>query len=321
MTTKDFQPIHNVSSIKAPESLAKHIGVDWSLLKNISENINSHWRKGKTEKKQDGSLRITNSGTLILKSIHKKINRKILSKVYYPDYLYGGLKNNPDGTSRNHIANAKLHQGKRLIVSADIDGFFPSITESTIQNIWQCFFPFSPNVANLLTRLTSYQGKLPQGWGNSPYLAQLVFWKTEHILYQELLKQDIEYSRFIDDFTLSTNRTITKENLTQLFRGLATLCIQRGTKLKRKKCKVESKFRHQTINKLGVDSSKISISLKYRKNLRASIHRLNLNKNKLSPTEYESQKNSLQGKINYILKLHPHQANQFQVKLSNSLNK
>lgn len=316
MMTKDFQPLHNASSIKATNSLAKHIGVDGSFLENISENINLHWRKGKTQKKQDGSLRLTNSGTLALKNIHKKINSKILSKVYYPNYLFGGLKNNPDGTNRNHVSNAKLHQGQRLIVSADIDGFFPSVTEPTIKNIWQCFFPFSPEVAALLTRLTCYQGKLPQGWGNSPYLAQLVFWKTEHILYEKLLQQDIEYSRYIDDFTLSTNRTLTKENLTQLFRRLATMCMQRGTKLKRKKCKVESKFRHQTINNLGVDSSRISISLEYRKNLRASIHRLNLKKNQLSPTEYVSERNSLQGKINYIRKLHPYQASQLQESLS-----
>ncbi len=314
--TKDFQPQPNAPSISRPESLAKFLGIDWTLLQDVSKNIDLNWRKGKTEKKSDGSIRLTHSGSPVLKKIHKSINRKILSTVYYPNYLYGGLKNNSNGTNRNHIANAKLHQGKRLIISADIAGFFPSVNELTIRNIWQYFFPFAPDVATLLTRLTSYQDELPQGWGNSPYLAQLVFWNTEHLLLKKLHQQNVGYSRYIDDFTLSTNQTLTKENLTQLFRGLAVMCLQKGTKLKGKKCKVESRIRHQTVNKLIISGGKISLPKIYRNNLRARVHQFYLKKSKMIPIECSSQKRSIQGQINYLKKFHPYQASQLEIMLS-----
>ena len=317
MMMKDFQPLHNSSSIASGKSLAKHLGIDWSLLKTVSENIQLHWKPGKSKTKPNGSVRITHSGSDELKAIHLSINRKILSKVSYPRYLHGGIKNNSDGSSRNHIANAKLHQGKRLIISADISGFFPSVSESIIENIWHCFFPYTREVASLLTRLTSYKGELPQGWGNSPYLAQLVFWDIEYLLYEKYLSQNIKYTRYIDDFTLSTDQTLTKDELTQIFRDLAVLCMKKGTKLKGKKCKVESRARRQTVNKLGVNSSKISLSPAYRKTLRARIHQFILNKPKIGSIELSSQKRSIQGQINYLRKFHPIQAGKLEVMLRN----
>lgn len=316
MMTKDFRPLPKAPPIAQTTSLAWVLEIDSHVLKNVSENIESHWRNGKSEQKPDGSIRVTHSGSPALKEIHQSINRKIFSKVYYPNYLYGGLKNDPDGTTRNHISNAKRHQGKRLIISADIAGFFPSVNEQAIRNIWQCFFPFAPEVAKLLTRLTSYQNELPQGWGTSSYLAQLVFWKSEHLLYKKLQQRHIEYSRFIDDFTLSTNQTLTKENITFLFRDLALMCMHKGTKLKGKKCKVESRYRHQTVNKLGVNNGNISLLPKYRKKLRTRVHQFVLKKTQISSDKHASELSSIRGQINYLRKFHPNQARQLDFKLS-----
>jgi len=313
---KDFRPLPNAPSIANTTSLAKFLGIDWPLLKNVSENIELNWRPGKPKQKPDGSIRVTHSGSPILKKIHKSINRKILSAVYYPSYLHGGIKNNPDGTNRNHISNAKLHRGKRLIISADIAGFFPSVNELVIRNIWQCFFPFAPDVAGLLTRLTSYQNELPQGWGTSSYLAQLVFWDNEYLLCQTLRQRGIKYSRYIDDFTLSTNQTLTKESITRLFRDLTLMCMQKGARLKGKKCKVESKYRPQTVNKLGVNSGQISLLPKYRKNLRARVHQFVLKRTQINPDEYASQMRSIRGQISYLRKFHPNQASQLEIMLS-----
>lgn len=315
MMKKNFRPLPNTPPIASTTSLARLLEIDWSVLKNISENIESNWRIGKSEPKPDGSIRVTHSGTPILKKIHTRINHKILSTVYYPIYLYGGLKNNLDGTSRNHISNAKLHEGKRLIISADIASFFPSVNDLVIRNIWQCFFPFAPEVARLLTSLTSYQGKLPQGWGTSPYLAQLVFWDNEHLLYQNLQQRGIEYSRFIDDFTLSTNQTLTKGSLTRSFGDLALICMHKGTRLKGRKCKVESRHRRQTVNKLGVNNGQISLSSEYRKNLRARVHQFLLKKTKISSDKYASELRSIKGQVSYLSKFHPNQAGQLQAML------
>jgi len=316
MMMKDFRPLPNAPSIASTASLASCLGFNLPLLLNISENIESHWRIGKLEQKPDGSIRVTHSGSIILKKIHASLNRKILSTVYYPSYLHGGLKNNPDGSSRGHVSNAKIHQGKRLIISADISGFFPSVNEQVIRNIWQCFFPFAPDVADMLTRLTSYQNELPQGWGPSSYLAQLVFWNSEHILYKNLHQRSIEYSRFIDDFTLSTNQTLTKKDITRLFEEMALMCMRKGTRLKGKKCKVEARNRRQIVNKLVVNNGQISLPSNYRKNLRARVHQFVLKKTPISSDEYVSKLRSINGKINYLRKFHPNQADRLEIILS-----
>lgn len=307
MMMTDYQPLPNVPQIAYLASLARHIGIDLSLLERVSKNIESHWREGKREKKADGSIRITHSGTPELKRIHRHINKEILSKAYLPDYLFGGLKNLPDGTQRNHITNAKLHSGNRLIISADIANFFPSINESIIRKIWQHFFLFSPDVSELLTRLTSYKGELPQGWACSSYLAQLVFWDVEYELVHSFEKENIQYSRYIDDFTLSTNRTLQEEQITKLFSGLAFFCFQKGVRLKGRKCTVQSKGRRQTINKLVVNNN-ISIPPEYRRNLRAQIHQFVINKSRLNPKDYSREFSSIIGKINYLRNLHPKQS-------------
>lgn len=312
----ESKPLHNAPSIKYPTSLAKYLRVPWDLLEGVSLNIPLHWRPGKTKKKPNGTKRITNSATEQLKSLHKKINSKILSRVTYPAYLFGGLKNNLDGTPRNHIFNAKLHQNNRLLISADIAAFFPWTKEQVIKNIWQSFFPFSPEVAILLTKLTVYKGCLPQGWGNSAYLSQLVFWNTEHLLYKKLLSEGITYSRYIDDFALSTNLKLTDDELTDKFKSVIMLCMDKGLRLNSKKFKVMSGRQQKIIHKLGLTRKGIFLSQKYRSNVSARVHRLMQIRFQIPLARWQKEKNRLLGQIAYIGNFHPQEAKKLKKNLT-----
>lgn len=308
MMKAHLQPLPNTSPISKLTSLAHYLRVDPVILISVAEDVDQHWRPGKQIKKPDGSVRVTNSCTPELKRIHKAINREILGKVKYPDYLFGALKNNSDGTGRGHMANAKLHQGKRFLISADIAGFFPSVNSNAIRSIWQGFFPFAPEVAEILTRLTSYKGELPQGWGCSSYLAQLVFWDCEYELFNDFGERGIIYSRYIDDFTLSTNRTLPNPELDGVFQELSLLCLKKGTRLKGQKCKVEARNRTQNVNKLSVHTPQIKLAKVYRKNLRARVHQFGHNKTRLNEEEYKKELQSIRGQVTYLKKFHPKEA-------------
>lgn len=141
-----------------------------------------------------------------LKLIQSQIKNNILSKIQFPWYVQGGVK------KRDNITNASLHLGKKYKFMTDIKKFFPSVTHkmvysTLIQN------GFSPDIAHILTKLTTYKGELPQGTPTSSYLANLVFIKTDKKILELCEQLNITYSRFIDDLSFSSPSDFKPETL------------------------------------------------------------------------------------------------------------
>lgn len=125
--------------------------------------------------------RIINPSISKLKSIQKRINKYILSKILVPDYVFGGTK------GKDNVLNAKQHQGKKFKFITDLTNFFPSITNKMVYEMF-IRYNFSPDVASILTKLTTYKGHVPQGAPTSTYIANLVFTKTGNEL-EKLAKE------------------------------------------------------------------------------------------------------------------------------------
>lgn len=312
--TRDSQLCHNCGPIASVDSLAKHLGVPTAHLVEIAENSASHWRQGPDLVKPDGSVRKTNSATQQLKDIHTRVKFRILRKTFYPDYLYGSLPKTLEQGVRNHIANAKLHAGQRLIISADIKGYFPSVDPIVVHGIWQGFYPFSPEVAEILTKLSTYKNEMPQGWGPSSYLAQLVFYDTEHDVVEYLRDQGFLYSRLTDDITLSTNRSLKKGEITTAIRTLSRMLNHKGTNINRSKTRVDSPKRQQSVNKINVSVRGMTLSQKYRKSVRAKVHNVVTNPESFGDG-LKKELQSAKGKISYLSKFHEADAKKLKSKI------
>jgi RNA-directed DNA polymerase len=65
-------------------------------------------------------------------------------------------------------------------------------------------YGFSPEVSRLLTQLTTYKGRLPQGSPTSSTIANLVFVKTGKNLDSFARDRNIKFTSFIDDLTFSS---------------------------------------------------------------------------------------------------------------------
>ena len=72
-----------------------------------------------------------------------------------------------------------LHVQAKTVVNLDISSFFESVSHVQVRRLWQHFFDFPPEVADLLTALTTYKGHLPRGAPASSYLGNLIFWDLE----------------------------------------------------------------------------------------------------------------------------------------------
>jgi RNA-directed DNA polymerase len=140
--------------------------------------------------------RILNPSLKRLKLIQARIKKKILDNIQFPSYIQGGLR----GCS--NITNASMHLGNKFKFTTDIKRFFPSITPALV---YKAFFDlgFKPDVARILTILTTYKGRLPQGAPTSAHIANLVFLKTDERIHANCQKKQIIYTRYIDDITLS----------------------------------------------------------------------------------------------------------------------
>ncbi len=194
-----------------------------------------------------------------------------------------------------------------LIISADIKGYFPSVDETVVHGIWQGFYPFTPAVAGILTKLTMYQDQMPQGWSCSSYLAQLVFWDTEHFVVEQMQSRDIQYSRLTDDIMLSTNRTLQKSDIAEAVRTLNRMLNRKGTNINRAKTRVDSRARRQSVNKINVSVRGLTLSKEYRKTVRTKVHKVITDPDSFGD-ELARDIQSARGKISYLKNFHERDA-------------
>ena len=146
-------------------------------LLEIANYRNRYIRPNTPEEKENGETRQTYTILPPLEPIQRRIKTYILDYVEYPEYLQGGIRDREN--PRGFISNAKYHAGREVVICEDVADFFPSITDKLVMKMWQHFFCFPPDVASLLTRLTTYKGFVPQGARTSTHIANTVFWDIE----------------------------------------------------------------------------------------------------------------------------------------------
>ena len=197
----------NINSIKHLAFILKCKATDAELI-NISEALcdkdykyDSQFYRERKEvsrlKNEKLKTRVLNPSLGRLKLIQTRIKKNILDKINFPNYIQGGIK----GSS--NISNARLHLGNKYKFTSDIKGFFPSITPKHVYNAF-CSLGIHPEVSRILTILTTYKGRLPQGTPTSSHIANLVFISIDEKINAFCKSKGIFYTRYIDDITLSS---------------------------------------------------------------------------------------------------------------------
>lgn len=195
--------------IKSTKHLSYILKVDFKEIQTIINNIDNYYKekviikldkfgKPKLDKNGEPRKRIINPSLNRLKVIQKRIQKNILVTIELPSYAFGAVKR------KDNVDNAKQHQGKKYKFTTDLKDFFPSITNKAVYEMFinQCF---SHQIASILTKLTTYKGKIPQGAPTSSTLANLVFMKTGDILHQYAQDNKLTFTSFVDDMTFSSS--------------------------------------------------------------------------------------------------------------------
>ncbi|WP_122271390.1 reverse transcriptase family protein [Pseudomonas savastanoi] len=274
-------PLYPHRSIHSVKALARALGEPPERLLALAQRSSHLYRYVPQTKKDGVTPRHTYDAHEPLKAIQRKIVDRILSKVTYPEYLHGGIRDTK--LPRSIYSNARVHTGAKTVILQDISDFFPSITTEHMQRLFVGLFRFSPGVASLLANLVTREGQVPQGASTSSYLANLVFWDVEPALVTRFKAEKLVYSRFADDITVSSRTPIPAAVTSQVIASVTWMLSQKGCLQKRSKLHVRKrgqalisgeKAEAVTVTGLVVDKPTPGLPKRTRLAIRAAVKQL-----------------------------------------------
>lgn len=146
--------------------------------------------------KRRGGLRKIHAPIRPLKEIQRRILHRLLRR----------LRAHPNATGfeRGHsiVTNALPHTGKDVVIRLDLVDFFASTPAERVNRYFR-FIGYDPETADLLTRLCTHNGCLPQGAPTSPRLSNLVNYRLDARLVALADQRGMSYTRYADDITFS----------------------------------------------------------------------------------------------------------------------
>lgn len=126
--------------------------------------------------KRSGGVRRIHAPEATLKAVQRRILRAVLVPLRCHPAVHGFEK------GRSIVTNAVKHVGREVVIRLDIQDFFPSISLKRVSQFFRNH-GWNREAANLLTRLCTHEGGLPQGPPTSPRLANLVNYRLDARLH------------------------------------------------------------------------------------------------------------------------------------------
>lgn len=189
--------------------------------------------------------------------IHKYVG-KLLSRIELPEYLHSGRK------KHSSITNAKSHlfsEYKTLIM--DVENFFSSTSAKKVFEFFFYIMKQSPDVANLLTNILTYNGYIPTG---SPVSMSLAFFANINMfneLYSFAKNRACKMTVFVDDLTF-TGKAINSNFLSHVEK----IVIKHGLQIKQNKTQIFHENSPKFITGVVVKNNKIEPEYAQLKKLR-----------------------------------------------------
>ncbi|MCG3181034.1 MAG: hypothetical protein BIFFINMI_03402 [Phycisphaerae bacterium] len=209
--------------------------------------------------KRNGSTRTLHVPPPPLKFIQRRILKRILGRVDLAPCVKGFRR----GYSIR--GNAWPHVGKDVVLNLDLRDFFPTITAARVFGMFKSLGLDKPT-ADVLTRLTTCQGRLPQGAPTSPAISNIICRKLDRRLEGLARSAGAAYTRYADDLTFSGPAGI--QSILPLVRRIIG---EEGFAVAPEKLRVTRRCRRQQVTGLVVNE-KVAVPRQERRRLRAIVH-------------------------------------------------
>jgi Reverse transcriptase (RNA-dependent DNA polymerase) len=306
-------PKYPLDPVRSVESLCYALNISETALRSIAKRAPKLYIGPMPKEKSKGGIRDVYDTKPPLKMLLKRINLVFFKRVYFPPFLTGSL------AGRDFVANVNIHKGARRAITEDIKSFFDNITADHVRGIWTDFFRFSDEVADILTALTTRNGRVFQGTPTSSYLANLVFWNSEPNLVNRLTEKGFRYSRYVDDVAVSSAGLMSEEEKQWVIAQIYALFRKTGFNPNRKKH--EGMTSKNPIRFMGLNANgqmKATLPKEERARIRAQVYQLEktMEQSPAFSGELTSDLNKASGKVGKLQRLHPTEATKLRQRIN-----
>lgn len=226
------------------------------------------------KKKSGGERQITAPRSQTFRWLLRYVN-EIFKAMYQPSPYAMGFTE-----GRSVVDNASRHRGMHYVFNIDLKDFFPSIEQPRVWKRLQLEpFNFPQPVANVLAGLCSMKSVqadgssryiLPQGAPTSPIITNMICDNLDRRLAGVAKRFGLNYSRYADDITFSSQHNVYQENST--FRTELKRIIEgQGFRINEAKTRLQKLGARQEVTGLIV-SEKVNVSHAYVRNVRNILY-------------------------------------------------
>lgn len=173
------------------------------------------------------------------------------------------------------ITNSKIHRNKKYVLNLDLEDFFQSFHFGRVKGFFEKNrdFKVPEDVALTIAQLTCYKGTLPQGSPSSPIITNLICKIMDFRILKLAKKFKLDYSRYADDLTFSTNNASFYHKSELFLKSLKKEISRAGFNINPNKTRLQFSNSRQEVTGLIVNK-KINVKREYYKRTRAMAHTL-----------------------------------------------
>ena len=227
--------------------------------------------------KKNGDLREIEAPGRELKSIQKRLAFEISA---YQRYMYKQLEIETNIAhaflkGKSIITNAKIHKNKKYIVNIDLKDFFHTIHFGRVKGFFEKneYYKLPSDVATIIAQLTCYHGRLPQGAPTSPVISNLICQVFDYRVLKIAKKFRLDYTRYADDLTFSTNKLGFWDEYPKFLSELAGEIHRSGFAINDAKTRIVKRESKQTVTGLTVNK-KVNVDRAFYRNTKAMTNYL-----------------------------------------------
>ena len=285
--------VPDLKKIQRVKTLSQYIGLYESVIKELADNPSKREISLIKIKQRNKERKVVKVKSITYKYILKVLALYLSEQYKTPDCVYGYVK------GKSILENSKKHVEKTYILKADIKDFFYSISIDKVKNM---FLTFSTNdeIAELLSKLVTYDGKLYPGLITSPIISNIILKNLDNDFIELATKYNSVYSRYADDLTFSSNDLYpSKEEIEDIL-------SRYDFNLNEKKFVIMKRGQTQVVTGLSVFDKKPRIPRKVKNKIRTACFLCaKLPSERFSKTVSWCSITELEGLLNFYSKIEP----------------
>ena len=176
-------------------------------LKMIDGIIGYH--KFEIDKKHSDEKREITAPDKTLKAIQRRI-LYLLQRVIRPEWLISGEK------QKCYIDNGKAHLNGKYVLTIDIKKFYDNCTREPVYQFFVQKLKTSPDVAEILTNIITYNGGIPTGCPTSQIMAFYAYSDMFSEIFDLAKQHGCKFTLYVDDMTFSSKESFSPHQLSQM---------------------------------------------------------------------------------------------------------